>query len=370
MRYPCTVSSLQIQEDVELAPFTTMGVGGRARFFSHVRTESTLEEAVRFAAGNRLPLAILGGGSNLLIHDEGFPGIVLYLDIQDELRQTMVGKTTEFAVSAGTAWDDFVLTACQQGLTGVECLAGIPGLTGGTPVQNVGAYGQEVAQTITTVRAFDRLSGSFTSLSREDCRFSYRSSRFNTTDRNRYLITYVTFGLHRGPTTELTYAELQRAFRDKAPTPLEVYATVRKIRQGKGMLLSQDDPDSRSAGSFFKNPIVPLFLLEGISEQRGLEVSQIPHWPSSDPQHPKSVKLSAAWLVEHAGFGKGFISGRAGISSRHSLALINRGGSTFYDVAALRDRIQEAVSKLFGTWLEQEPVELGPDTVDSFNGKS
>ncbi len=358
---------MQIQEHVQLAPFTTIGVGGPARFFAHVETENILEDAVEFAAKHELPIFALGGGSNLLVRDEGYPGLVLYLDIRGDSRQTVLGDRVECEVPAGTPWDDFVLAACEQELSGVECLAGVPGRTGGTPVQNVGAYGQEVAQTIAGVRAFDKRSRSFVVLTKQQCRFTYRSSCFNTEARGRYLITRVTFALRRGAKTELTYADLRNQFHGMSPSATEVYYAVREIRRQKGMLLSADDPDSRSAGSFFKNPVVPATHLGQIAEQLAIETARIPHWHTPEvADGTTSTKLSAAWLVEQAGFKKGLVSGNAGISSRHSLALINRGGANFAEIAGLRDHIRDGVAKQFGILLDQEPVVLGPDTPDHF----
>ena len=307
----------------------------------------------------------MGGGSNLLVRDEGFPGLVLHLNIRGESRARASGDRVEYDVPAGTPWDDFVLATCEQELSGVECLAGIPGLTGGTPVQNVGAYGQEVAHTIHQVRAYDRRSRSFRTLSREECRFAYRSSCFNTDFPGRYFVTSVTFALNKGGRADLDYAELRNRFRGEFPTPMQVYHAVRELRTRKGMLLSANDPDSRSAGSFFKNPVVPASKLTRIASDLAIDPGSVPHWPSpEDESDGQRVKLSAAWLVERAGFPKGFVSGRAGISARHSLALINRGGATFAEIAGLRDRIRSEVGTKFGILLDQEPVELSSNTQD------
>ncbi len=362
LRYPHSVGTLCVQENVALAPLTTIAVGGSARFFAHVVSEKELEEAVAFQQRHKLALAVLGGGSNLLVRDEGFPGLVIQVDIKGELHRSDNAHFIQFDVPAGTSWDQFVLDVCKLGLSGVECLAGIPGLTGGTPVQNVGAYGQEVGQTIQSVRAYDLLSRSFVEFTAEECRFQYRSSRFNTQEIGRYLITAVRFSLKKGARPNLTYAELLATVPQSSPTPLEIFHTVRGIRRRKGMLISADDPDSRSAGSFFKNPVVPKqHLLEIMAQGGGDE--KIPHWPypGNSPQ-TQQVKLAAAWLVETAGFPKGFVDGRAGISSRHSLALINRGGATFADIARLRDHIRREVAARFEIELEQEPIEIGPDT--------
>ena len=355
------VTKLQIQERVALAPFTSIGIGGPARFFARIGTEQELEEALAFQQQNGLPLAVLGGGSNLLVHDEGFSGLVLHLRIQGTMRPLNEGDHVHYDVPAGSPWDDFVQLVCRQGLSGVECLAGIPGLTGGTPVQNVGAYGQEVSQTIEQVRAFDQRHNRFTELTSEECRFGYRTSLFNTSPPNRFLVTHVRFKFQKQAPVTLSYSELQERFKHQqgTPSPMQVYDAVREIRRGKGMLLSADDPESRSAGSFFKNPVVPLVRLSQIAASQP-SGRAIPNWPAPpDAAGGSRVKLAAAWLVEKAGFPKGFTDGRVGISSRHSLALINRGGATFADVMRLRDRIRDQVSRNFQVDLEQEPVELG-----------
>ena len=354
------MGTLSIRENVLLAPFTTIGVGGAARFFAHVETEKELEEAVAFQQSMKLPFAILGGGSNLLIRDEGFPGLVVHLEIKGEMQLSDTSGHIQCKVPAGISWDDFVLDACKQNLTGVECLAGIPGLTGGTPVQNVGAYGQDVAQTIRDVRVYDLHSRAFVEFSKEECRFEYRSSRFNMQDFGRYVICQVTFDLTKNAPPALNYSELQQRFLHRSPSPLEIYQAVREIRREKGMLVSIDDPDSRSAGSFFKNPIVSEQRLAEISSSCGGD-GDIPHWlVPSIGSGSRLAKVAAAWLVQRAGFPKGFTDGRAGISGRHSLALINRGGATFADIARLRDRIKAAGSAKFQVELEQEPIELGP----------
>ena len=357
------VGTLSIQEHVALAPFTTIAVGGAARFLAHVTSEKELEEAIAFREHQKLPLAILGGGSNTLVREEGFPGLVVHLDIRGELQITGDNGLVRCDVPAGMPWEDFVLQVCTLDLSGVECLAGIPGMTGGTPVQNVGAYGQEVSQAIRAVRVYDLFSRAFIQLTREDCHFAYRSSIFNTHQLGRYIVTAVTFDLRKDVSPQLTYAELQNRFEKDTPTPLQVYEAVREIRGAKGMLLLAEDPDSRSVGSFFKNPIVPESQLTEIESIAGGGGTKIPSWPLPPLDSRLScVKLSAAWLVERAGFPRGFVDGRAGISSRHSLALINRGGATFADIARLRDRIRAGVAAKFALNLEQEPVELGSDT--------
>ena len=350
---------LEIQENVSLAPFTTLGVGGPARFFVVIRSEHELLEAVAFAKANHLGLFTLGGGSNLLVADRGFPGLVLHLTLTFPISSTAGPHHINLLVPAGLDWDTLVLHTCTLGLSGMECLAGIPGLVGGSPIQNIGAYGQEVAQTILTVRAFDLQTGTFTELSNEACRFTYRSSLFNTQARERYIVTAVTFRLSPEARPNLTYADLAKHFAGQQPTPLEVYYAVREIRRTKGMLLVPGDPDSRSAGSFFKNPVVLTRQLDDLARSLALDPAEIPHWPAPSIGTGSRVKLAAAWLIERAGFAKGFTLGNAGISSQHTLALINRGDATYADLIALRARIRSEVQSRFNITLEQEPVELG-----------
>jgi UDP-N-acetylmuramate dehydrogenase len=340
-----------------LGLYTTFRIGGPARFFCEVRTEAELLEAVQFARERNLATFVLGGGSNLLISDRGFDGLVLHIAIDTPAETHGTGNFVDYTVAAGTDWNSFVLQICEQGISGIECLAGIPGTVGGTPVQNVGAYGQEVANTITHVRALDLENLAFVTLTHEQCHFAYRHSLFNTTHRNRYIVTQVTFRFNRTAAPNLTYPDLQRHFANQhqPPTPIEIYHAVREIRHGKGMLIVEGEPDCRSAGSFFKNPIVSESLLAPIAATLNLSIEKIPHWPADAEQ----IKLPAAWLLEQAGFHKGFSLGNAGISSRHTLALINRANATSADIAALRDTIQREVQRRFHIQLEQEPVQLG-----------
>lgn len=274
--------------------------------------------------------------------------IVGPMQIADE-----AGSVT-YEVPAGTDWDAFVLAVCERGLSGVECLAGIPGLVGGSPVQNIGAYGQEVAQTIVAVRALDLTTLQFVSLGAADCGFAYRTSIFSSTPRGRYIVTSVTFQFDPKRAVALTYADLRKHFGDAKPTPLEVYHAVREIRHGKGMLLVAGEADCRSAGSFFKNPVVTDEAFAAIAARFGDE-KNVPHWPAG----PGRIKLAAAWLVERAGFQKGLSMGRVGISSRHTLALVNLGGATAAELFGLRDEIQREALEKFAVPLEQEPVNLG-----------
>ena len=298
-----------------------------------------------------MPFAALGGGSNLLVPDAGFDGLVVHLALRGIRRDGDL-----FDVAAGESWDAFVDCAIEAGSAGVECLAGIPGTVGASPVQNIGAYGQEVAQTIESVRALDRVTGDFVELSAAECGFQYRRSVFNGEARNRYVITRVRFRLEAGGTPFLGYADLQRWFarRVDGPSLAEVAAAVRAIRRAKGMVLIEGDPDTWSAGSYFKNPVIAVGALEGIAVAAGLEASAVPHWPAGE----EYVKLSAAWLLERAGFARGFRLGAAGLSTKHALALTNRGGATCADLLRLEETIRAGVRNRFGVGLEREPVML------------
>ena len=343
---------MQVLEEVPLAPYTTFQIGGPARWFAQAESEDDIAAAVAFAEQRRVPLFVLGGGSNLLVSDAGFPGLVVHIALKG------VQKDREkISAFGGEDWDGLVAYAVDAGLAGMECLSGIPGTVGGTPVQNVGAYGQEVSQTIVTVRAFDRTTSAFVDLPAAQCGFSYRRSIFNSTQQGRYIVSRVDYALHPGAAGNFTYADLARYFaarNNPAPALAEVREAVRSIRAQKGMLIIPGDPDCRSAGSFFKNPVVPVALLDSLAQQLQLERERIPAYPATEGQ----VKLSAAWLIERAGFAKGYALGNAGISSRHTLALINRGGATATDVLSLRDEIVRTIASRFAITLEPEPVWL------------
>src|SRR6266850_6455888 len=246
-----------IQENVGLAALTTMGVGGPARYFVEATATDEVREAARYADAHKLPLFVLGGGSNLIVSDRGWPGLVLKVGIPGINHRHGHGSAY-FDAGAGEEWDGVVAAAVMHNCGGVECLSGIPGSVGGTPVQNVGAYGQEVSEVLVSVRAYDRQTDSIVELSREDCRFTYRSSLFNTIAKDRYIVLQVTYSLTRHGNPAIRYPEVQREFEGRAGRPLlgEVRAAVRRIRARKAMLLVEGDPDCRSAGSFFKNPIV------------------------------------------------------------------------------------------------------------------
>lgn len=349
---------MQLQENVSLAPLTTFRIGGPARFFVEATLRSEVKEAVDFTRGRNLPLFVLGGGSNLVISDAGWPGLVLKIAITGIERQpTEVDGKALFDVGAGEFWDEFVSSAVRASCGGVECLSGIPGSVGGTPVQNVGAYGQEVSDTIESVEVFDLKDGQVRELCREACGFAYRTSIFNTTECGRFIILRVTYALTPGAAPHLAYADLKRYFegRTSNPTLAETSEAVREIRARKGMLIVEGDPDCRSAGSFFKNPVLSEEAHAELNRRAAAKGLAVPSYPALD----KNKKVSAAWLVEHSGFSRGYALGHAGISSKHALALINRGGATAADILALKNQIQDRVEETWGVRLEPEPVFVG-----------
>jgi UDP-N-acetylmuramate dehydrogenase len=362
-----------LMENKPLAPFTTLGIGGPARWFVEAGSEEEIAEAAAWAQEHRAPLFVLGGGSNLLVADAGFDGLVLRVGLRgievDEASGVLGEKI--YRVAAGEEWENFVQRTVEDSCAGLECLAGIPGTVGGTPVQNVGAYGQEVASAIERVRAFDLREGEFVEFAADECGFAYRRSRFNTTDRGRYVVTRVDYRLTPGGAATIRYAELERALAEgqagnsegREASLAEVAAVVRRIRQSKGMLLVEGDPDCRSAGSFFKNPVVSEEEYLKIAAANAASVSSAkapPRFPAgSGAENQGRVKVPAAWLIEQAGFAKGYMLGNTGISSRHTLALVNLGGASAAELLALARKITDAVEARFGVRLEMEPVMVG-----------
>jgi len=348
---------MRVEENKALAPFTTFDVGGPARWFAQADCEDDVAEAAAWARVRGVPLFVLGGGSNLLVADSGFAGLVLHVGLRG-VRKSERGECDLYEVGAGEDWDAFVERSVADHCAGLECMAGIPGTAGGTPVQNVGAYGQEVASSIMKVRAYDQKMDKFVEFSNADCRFTYRRSRFNTSDWGRYVVTRVDYRLTPGGTPTLRYADLQKEFSARSDVSLhEVANAVRRIRRSKGMLLVEGDPDCRSAGSFFKNPIVSAKRIGEIATACGKGPPSFPAGPQEEAAG--GVKIAAAWLIEQAGFAKGYTKGAAGISARHTLALINRGGAAAAEILALADEIASAVEARFGIRLEREPVLLG-----------
>jgi UDP-N-acetylmuramate dehydrogenase len=335
---------VQVRRDVRLADLTTLAVGGPIERLLEVTDAVELVAAVRDADEADRPLLLLGGGSNVVAPDEGWPGDVV------AVRSRGVERTGgDLTVQAGEPWDDLVAYTVEHGLAGMEALSGIPGSTGATPIQNVGAYGQEVAQTITAVQVYDRAEKVERRLLPAECGFDYRDSRLKR-EPGRFVVLEVTFALHPGSRSRpVGYAELARTLGvevgETAPLA-DVRDAVLELRRGKGMVWDPADPDSRSAGSFFTNPIVPA----------ARAVEGCPSWPAGDGQ----VKLSAAWLVQHAGFGRGTRQGNVGTSSRHSLALTTEPGATAAELLQFADRVIEAVRDQFGVTLVPEPTAVRP----------
>ena len=344
---------MRLARDVPLAGRTTLGVGGPARRLAHVTTIDELREALALAGDE--PVLVLGGGSNLVVGDSGFPGLVVELALPG-VAIVPDGDHARVTAGAGVVWDVFVAEVIDAGLSGVECLSGIPGLVGATPIQNVGAYGQEVADTITRVRVLDRQTGAIEDLAPTACGFAYRTSIFKGHDR--WIVVEVELRLARRPdSAPLRYAELCRALAipDGGRAPLaRVRSTVIELRRGKGMVVDAADPESRSAGSFFTNPIVDAIQLAAL-EARLPPGTTLPRFPAPDGH----TKLAAAWLIERAGFTKGYTVGNVGISRKHALALVNRGGATAGELLALAREIQAGVRDRLGVELHPEPVIVG-----------
>lgn len=342
---------------------TTLGVGGPALFFAEARTLDEVAEALDWAAARGLPLFVLGGGSNLLVADRGFDGLVLRLRL--EVLEEHEGGEGERLVDAGAGceWDAFVARAVDRGLAGVECLSGIPGLTGATPIQNVGAYGQEVSQVIRTVQVMDRSTRGVFDLDASACRFGYRDSVFKREARGRYVVLAVRFALVPGGAPTLVYPELESAVHrlcGAAPTLAGVREVVLGLRRQKSMVLDHEDPNRQSAGSFFTNPLVEPSVAERVSAlaaARGVlaAAETVPVFDAPGGL----VKLSAGWLIERSGFAKGTGERNVGLSTRHALAIVNRGGASASEIAAFAARIREGVEEAFQVQLTPEPEWLG-----------
>lgn len=345
------LASLNFQEKIPLAPLTTFKVGGPARWYAQAETEFEVAAAVDHARKHSLPLFILGGGSNLVVSDAGWRGLVLHVAIKG-----IAQRGDLFDAGAGEDWDAFVAQVVAKGYAGIECMSGIPGTIGGTPVQNVGAYGQEVRDSIAAVRALDMQRGEVVDLTADECRFAYRKSRFNADEPGRFIVLRVTYRLRPGGRPSLGYADLRKYFDERnipEPSLQEVRDAVREIRRSKAMLIVEDDPDCRSAGSFFKNPQVTPYIYQRVVAKSGGQ--NVPNWPGANDL----VKLSAAWLIERSGFHKGLSRGPVGISSKHTLAIVNRGGAKAADIILLKDEIQKKVLGEFGIELTPEPVMVG-----------
>jgi UDP-N-acetylmuramate dehydrogenase len=349
-----------LRERVPLAPLTTLGIGGPARWFLEVESPAAAAAGLDWAARRRVPLFVLGGGSNVVIADEGFAGLVLRVTIRG-VAEEPDGDRRLVTAGAGEEWDALVARAVTAGWAGIECLSGIPGSVGATPIQNVGAYGQDVAETVVAVEAISREDGSRRRFAAEECGFDYRDSVFKRAERDRWILLGVIYALRPGAPPAVRYPELARRLEAEAagrePDLASVRAAVLALRRGKGMVLDAGDPDTRSDGSFFVNPVLPSEGLDRFLERaaaRGLAPEAVPRFAATD-----GVKLSAAWLIERAGLGKGHRHGAVGISSKHALAIVNRGGGTAREVVELAREIRRRVEDAFGIVLEPEPNFVG-----------
>ena len=365
--------TLAIADDVSLAPLTTLELGGPARHLAVIADEATLVEALGWARARGEPVLVMGGGSNLVVADRGFGGLVVRMANRG-ISFVNDGSVERLQVAAGEPWDQLVAEAVRRDLAGIECLSGIPGLVGATPIQNVGAYGQEVADCVRSVRVLDRQTLGARDLAREACEFGYRDSVFKR-QPDRWIVLGVTFELRPGGAPAIRYRELEQALAAGAPgtgagaagstpTLAEVRDTVLRLRRAKSMVIDPTDANRRSVGSFFMNPIVSAAeaarLIAGWRAQGLVAADQaVPQFPApptaAEPARDR-VKLSAAWLIERAGFSKGFRRGAVGISTRHALALVHHGGGTTTELLALADLIQGTVEQRLGVRLAREPV--------------
>jgi UDP-N-acetylmuramate dehydrogenase len=347
---------ITVATDVPLAPLTTLELGGPARYFVRADDEAAVGEALTWARQRGVPVFVLGGGSNLVVADAGFEGLVLQV-APPGLRFRGDGGEVLVEAGAGQPWDALVAEAVARDLAGVECLAGIPGFVGATPIQNVGAYGQEVSETIRRVRVLDRQTLAVTELQAQECGFGYRDSNFKR-QPDRHVVLAVTFALRPAGAPTVRYPELLAALAEH-PTLAQVRTQVLRLRAAKSMVLSAGDENRRSAGSFFMNPIVPAEEAERVAAQafgEGLvtDPAQVPRFPA-----PGGVKLAAGWLIERSGISRGFRQGSVGISSRHALALVHHGGGRTTDLLALARVVRDAVAYRFGVRLVPEPTFLG-----------
>jgi UDP-N-acetylmuramate dehydrogenase len=335
--------------DVPLATLTTIGVGGRATDLAAVHSTEELLSVVRAADSAGRPLLLLGGGSNVVVADEGFAGLVVLIRTHGVAREG-----DRLRVAAGESWDGLVAYAIDRQLAGIECLAGIPGLVGATPIQNVGAYGQEVSDVISRVTAYDRKAGELRDLAPDECGFGYRTSRFKA-EAGRWVVTEVEFALRPGNGSRPRYGELSRSLGLEAggsASVERVREAVLALRRSKGMVLDPSDPDTASCGSFFTNPVLEASPYAELSERAG---GAVPSYPEAGGR----FKVPAAWLIDRAGFSKGYGSGAARLSTKHVLAITNRGGAAAADVLALAREVRDGVRERLGVTLVNEPVLVG-----------
>jgi len=357
--------TLAIRDDVPLAPLTTLELGGHARHFAEATDDAAIAEALRWADARHLPVLILGGGSNMVIADRGWDGLVIRVATRGR-RFDPEGGVVTLTAAAGEPWDDVVAETVARELAGLECLSGIPGLVGATPIQNVGAYGQEVADTIRSVKVLERGSARVVELPADACGFGYRDSSFKRAqaqadDRARHVVLAVTFALRPGGAPTLRYRELAEAMASAArPTLAETRATVLALRRKKSMVIADGDPNRRSVGSFFMNPIVSAAQADDVAARAVAlgaitAAAEMPRWPAPGG----AVKLSAGWLIERAGIRKGHRRGAVGVSTAHALALVHHGGGSTAALLELAREVGDAVHARFGMTLLPEPTMIG-----------
>lgn len=349
--------SALIQQGVPLSAHTTLGLGGAAQYFAQVDTREALLEALQWAQQQRVQVTVLGGGSNVVVSDQGVAGLVVKL----RTRGVTLAEGGVLRSEAGEDWDGLVQHCVAQNLAGIECLSGIPGSVGAAPVQNIGAYGQELADCVRSVEVLDLSTLTTAQVARADCQFDYRNSRWKRAP-GREIVLGVELALQVNGAPSVRYPELQRAL---ASSPLSlpgVRRAVLDLRRGKSMVLDPSDENGRSVGSFFLNPIVSVELADIVLKRAGTaglirDPSELPRYPQADG----AIKLSAAWLIERSGTHKGERLGAVGVSSRHSLALVHHGGGKTADLVALADTVRARVRAVFGIELVPEPVWLGFD---------
>ena len=348
---------MTVREHVALSRHCTLGVGGAARFFVEAADETTVLRALEWAQARGVPFLALGGGSNLVVADTGVEACVVKLALRGITTKDAAGAV-EVTASAGEPWDELVAFVVARGWAGLECLSGIPGLVGATPIQNVGAYGQEVSETLVAVRALDTTAGRVVDVAARECGFAYRDSRFKRDEPGRYVILSVTYCLTPGGAPCVRYAEVERHLASRglhAASLVEVRDSVLAIRRSKSMVIETADENRRSCGSFFTNAVVDPADAERVARAAG--EADMPRWPQPDGR----VKLSSAWLIERAGYRRGHREGPVGLSTRHALAVVAHDGASAADVVGFARRVAAAVETRFGVRLTPEPVYWGFD---------
>jgi len=349
-----------LRRNVPLAPMTTLGIGGEAHYFADASSVDALIASVAWARSRAAPLFVLGGGSNIVVADNGFRGLVLRVALRG-VTIRVEGDQAVVTAAAGEDWDHLVATCVGHNWAGFECLSGIPGCVGATPIQNVGAYGQETSETLVSLEALNLATGKLEELKAAECDFGYRTSRFKTRDRERFIITNVTYQLAVNGKPAVRYLELQQYIEAQGaadPTLEQVRESVLTLRRRKAMVIDPQDPDSRSVGSFFVNPVVAREEFEQIKQRADRIASSVVAIPAF-PLPNDRLKVSAAWLIEHAGINRGYVHGGVGTSTKHALAIVNRGGGTAREIIELKELIQSRVLDAFGVALTPEPVFVG-----------